>query len=570
MDVMGKDEKYEEFFPPKIRYTKSNNINIAYQVFGSGEIDLIYIPRWVSNIDWMWNCPDLVSFFEELSKVVRIIIFDKRGTGLSDREIGHSTLEERMEDIKAVMDAVDSKKAVLFGHSEGGSMSVLFSTIYPNRVICLITFGLFAKRRCSSDYPWAPTDKERQELYDKIKTSWGSEGMKLKMLAPSRADDDKFMRWLASYFRYGASPSSALRLTKMNTEIDIIHVLKYVKVPTLIMQRTNDVDVKIEEGKFIAERIKGAKFVEFNDGNHFFWIGNKTEVLEEMKNFITRLPLSKSRKKGLVTVLFGQILTSLKSILKLEMFNQIITQCGGVIINKESNQYIIIFQSPSKAVQCGLFLKEVLKKKNVLSAMGVYLKEDYFSDDVKISPLDKYMINRITLQLNSYQILATHKVRELLFSGVGLNFTYSKSILSFASQELCKLYCVTKKQKGFEQFPLFNSSFFDNSFLEDVLNIIDKYLHRESFNVAVLSEKMKLSKRQLQRKVREVTSKSPSQLIASRRLSKAKEVLVSYELTVAEIAFQHGFSSPSYFSKCFKKEFGSNPTSIAIKIKSRK
>ncbi|MEM8969276.1 MAG: alpha/beta hydrolase, partial [Bacteroidota bacterium] len=172
---------------PITQYTKSGRINIAYQVFGSGSIDLVYIPGWVSNIDWMWACPELVDFLQELGKIARVILFDKRGTGLSDRVVELSTLEERMDDIRAVMDAVGSEKAVLFGHSEGGSVSALFAATYPNRTISLIAFGAFAKRKYSSDYPWAPTDEERQAVYDMIENSWGSGDMDLASLAPSKA-----------------------------------------------------------------------------------------------------------------------------------------------------------------------------------------------------------------------------------------------------------------------------------------------------------------------------------------------------------------------------------------------
>ncbi|WP_445454949.1 alpha/beta fold hydrolase [Flavobacterium sp. HNIBRBA15423] len=157
---------------PETKYTKSGEINIAYQVFGSGTIDLVYIPGWVSNIDLMWACPELVDFLVELGKMARVILFDKRGTGLSDRVVDFSTLDERMDDIRAVMDTVNSKKAVLFGHSEGGSVSALFAATYPNRTISLITFGIFAKRMRAPNYPWAPSTEERQfELvaYEELK-----------------------------------------------------------------------------------------------------------------------------------------------------------------------------------------------------------------------------------------------------------------------------------------------------------------------------------------------------------------------------------------------------------------
>ncbi len=223
----------------------------------------------------MWACPELVDFLEELGKIARVILFDKRGTGLSDRVVELSTLEERMDDIRAVMDAVDSEKAVLFGHSEGGSVSALFAATYPNRTVSLITFGVFAKRRYAPDYPWAPTDQERQSVYDMIESSWGGGDMFLESLAPSKANDKIFMDWLANYFRSGASPSAAMVLTKMNTQVDIIDILSSINVPTLLLQRTHDVDVKIEEGRFIAERIKGAKFVELEGDDHLFWAGDR-------------------------------------------------------------------------------------------------------------------------------------------------------------------------------------------------------------------------------------------------------------------------------------------------------
>ena len=264
---------------PATHYTKSGSINIAYQVFGTGPLDLVYIPGWISNIDLMWANPELVEFLLELGRFARVILFDKRGTGLSDRIVEFSTLEERMDDIRAVMDAVNSERAVLFGHSEGGSVSALFSATYPERTISLITFGIFAKRRYSSDYPWAPTDEERQVTYDMIENSWGSGEMNLESLAPSKADDETFMDWLSNYFRSGASPSAAMVLTKMNTQVDIVDILGSIKVPALIMQRTHDIDVKIEEGRFIAKRIPNSTFVELEGNDHLFWVGDTRTVL---------------------------------------------------------------------------------------------------------------------------------------------------------------------------------------------------------------------------------------------------------------------------------------------------
>ncbi|PTX59491.1 pimeloyl-ACP methyl ester carboxylesterase [Kordia periserrulae] len=547
---------------PKIQYTKSGNLSIAYQVFGSGPVDLVYIPGWVSNIDWMWACPELVDFFEELGKVARIILFDKRGTGLSDRIVELSTLEERMEDIKAVMDATNSKKAILFGHSEGGSVSALFSATYPNRVLALITFGIFAKRRYSEDYPWAPTDEERQKVYDMIEHNWGSGEMNLESLVPSKANDEQFMSWLASYFRSGASPRAALKLTKMNTQVNIIDILEYIKVPTLLMQRTNDIDVKIEEGKFIAERIKGAKFVEFDGNDHLFWAGNTQEVLEEMKTFIRQLPSRDNcHKKRLTTMLFGHVLTAANQGLQSQVLEESITEKGGKIIIVEKKFFVASFEVPSKAISAGISLLNTHKEKAIPFAAGIYMKE---SDDNQHEPLshrDNYMITSILSLIKPNRIVVTQAIKHLL-SGVAFNFSKDTSILTYQTHQLCTLYHVTDKSNTHVKtsFPYGFSKY--DSFLEDVLKIIDEHLDNNNFGVEMLTKETGVSERKLQRRIKETTGKSPGQLITFIRLNKAKSALVEKTDTVAEIAFKFGFSSPSYFSKCFKKEFGIRPTEV--------
>ncbi|WP_165395989.1 alpha/beta fold hydrolase [Flavobacterium sp. J27] len=555
---------------PETKYTKSGEINIAYQVFGSGPIDLVYIPGWVSNIDLMWACPELVHFLEELGKIARVILFDKRGTGLSDRVVDFSTLDERMDDIRAVMDTVGSQKAVLFGHSEGGSVSALFAATYPNRTISLITFGIFAKRMRDSNYPWAPSTEERQKLYDMIENSWCGGEMQLETLVPSKANDKEFMDWLASYFRSGASPTAAMKLTKMNTEVDIIDILEYIKVPTLLMQRTHDIDVKIEEGKFIAQHISGSKFVEFDGADHLFWVGNTQEVLEEMRGFIGSLPPEKTTKKGLLTVLFGQIVSSLKVNFKFDLITEFVANYGGAVIHKDKNCFAVVFEVSGKAVQCSIDLLKTLQDMEISVAMGVYVKEGCKEIDNCIDEKDKHMVTSILSQLNPNQILVTQTVKHLL-SGSGFNFKQDTSILNYKSNDLCKLFDVTKKPKLKTQNEITKPYVFCqyDSFLEDALQIIDKHLENDGFGVEMLSREMRLGQRQLQRKIKETTNKSPNQLITSIRLKKAKEALMTYNYTVSEIAFQFGFTSPSYFSKCFKKEYGICPTSVLQKFENK-
>lgn len=413
---------------PNTQYTKSGSLSIAYQVFGSGTIDLVYIPGWVSNIDWMWNCPELVDFLEELGKIARVILFDKRGTGLSDRIVELSTLEERMDDIRVVMDAVGSKKAVLFGHSEGGSVSALFAATYPNRTISLITFGIFAKRRRAPNYPWAPTDQDRQVVYDMIANDWGSGKMNLESLAPSKAKDTVFMDWLANYFRSGASPSAALVLTKMNTEVDIINILGSIKVPTLIMQRTNDIDVKIEEGQFIAERIKGAKFIELDGNDHLFWVGNTNEVLNQMKDFIIQERSVKNYTQQLYTIGATKLISEKKpGPEQLKCYSRCIEQHRGKVIQSVGDTLIAIFEGPSKAVNCALGLAEMAKNFDAQIAIGIHIKECTVDESYFVSDGTGEFIDSILKRVRPNEILVTQTVKYLL-SGTGLAFTLNKSV----------------------------------------------------------------------------------------------------------------------------------------------
>lgn len=305
---------------PLTKYAKSSDINIAYQVVGKGSVDLIYVPGWVSNIDAMWEDPKISYFLNRLIKFTRLSLFDKRGTGLSDRVSALSTLEERMEDITSVMDAADSEKAILFGHSEGGTVSSLFAATYPQRTVALITFGIFAKRRYSNDYPWAPTFEEREKFYKVIIEGWGDgQRMDLDRLMPSMTHDLEYIEIFAAYLRSAASPGAALALARMNTEADITHILPFIKVPALVIHRTNDLESKVEEGKYIANLIPGAKFVELPGEDHLFWTGDAFSVLAEIEEFITGIrpkrkahQISKRIKKNIEKIMSENFQNSLK------------------------------------------------------------------------------------------------------------------------------------------------------------------------------------------------------------------------------------------------------------------
>ncbi len=295
---------------PETRYARSGDINIAYQVVGEGPFDLVYVAGWVSNIEMMWQEPYRADFLARLASFSRLILFDKRGTGLSDRVPNDRlpTLEQRMDDVRAVLDAVGSERAALLGHSEGANMSLLFGATYPKRTTHLILIGAFAKRIRSDDYPWAPTAEEREELAETIEREWPF--VDLTDMAPSRVGDERFWAEVAAYMRNSASPGAAAALLLMNSQIDTRAVLPTIRVPTLVMTRHGDRDVKVEESRWLAEQIPGARFVELPGDEHLIWVGDTDSMLSEIEEFLTGSRPEPEMDRVLSTVLFTDIVDS--------------------------------------------------------------------------------------------------------------------------------------------------------------------------------------------------------------------------------------------------------------------
>src|SRR5262245_13793497 len=288
---------------PDTRYAQSAGVNIAYQVVGDGPVDVVYVPGWVSHVELAWELPDLARGFERLASFSRLILFDKRGTGMSDPvpldEL--PTLEQRMDDVHAVMEAARSARASIFGASEGGNMSMLFAATYPERTMALATFGCTASRIWSDDYPWAPTPEERRKAFDNVERNWKT-GLGWGEVAPSYGPGE--LAELARYYRRCASPGAALALMKMNTVVDVRAVLPTIRIPTVVMHRTDDVDAKVEEGRYIASRIPTARFVEFGGADHAWWTQARDAILDEVEELVTG-PGAVSRSRARDRVLLG-------------------------------------------------------------------------------------------------------------------------------------------------------------------------------------------------------------------------------------------------------------------------
>ncbi len=275
---------------PETRYALSGELRIAYQTLGEGPVDLVHAPGWVSHVEYGWEEPSLAHFYRGLTSFSRLILFDKRGTGLSDRAAGLPDIQQRMDDVRAVMDAAGSRRATIFGWSEGVGMAIIFAVTYPERTAALVLFGAFAKREWAQDYPWAPTPDERKAGdYDVIERDWGGP-VGIEQIAPSRAKDPAFRDWWGAYQRRSASPAAALALARMNTSIDVREYLPKVAVPTLVMHRRHDRDAKLEEGRYIADRIPGARFIELEGEDHLPFTSDVETVLRHTEEFVNGLP----------------------------------------------------------------------------------------------------------------------------------------------------------------------------------------------------------------------------------------------------------------------------------------
>jgi pimeloyl-ACP methyl ester carboxylesterase/DNA-binding winged helix-turn-helix (wHTH) protein len=275
---------------PRVRYAHSGNVNIAYQVVGSGPIDIVFVMGWVSHLEYFWNEPSFASFLTRLASMARLILFDKRGTGLSDpvpiSEL--PALDQRMLDVQAVMESAGSERAVLMGVSEGGPLCALFAATHPGKTAGLVMLGSYARRLWAPDYPWGPTAEEREEFLHAIINEWGGP-VGIDERAPSRALDPEFRSWWAAYLRMGASPGAAVALTRMNAEVDIRSVLPTITVPSLVIHRTGDRLLKIEEGRYLASLIPGATMVELPGDDHLPFVGDQVAVLAELDRFLKRI-----------------------------------------------------------------------------------------------------------------------------------------------------------------------------------------------------------------------------------------------------------------------------------------
>jgi class 3 adenylate cyclase len=292
---------------PQTQYAQSSDdVSVAYQVFGDGPIDLVFVAGFVSHVELVWEDPLLRRFFERLATFARVINFDKRGQGLSDPVSGAPILEERMDDVRAVMDAAGSERAAFFTVSEGGPLAMLFAATYPERVSALVLYGSLVKGTFSEDYPWAPSP-EMWEMYGSLE--WG-QGMTANLLAPDYALDEEFVQRWARFERMSSSPGMIRQILSMCARVDARDVLPTVTVPTLVLQRSGDIIVPAEVGRYMAEQIPNARYVELPGDDHLWFVGDIDPVIAETEEFLTGARSAAQPDRVLATVMFTDIVDS--------------------------------------------------------------------------------------------------------------------------------------------------------------------------------------------------------------------------------------------------------------------
>jgi pimeloyl-ACP methyl ester carboxylesterase len=414
------------------RYARSGDVNIAYQTAGDGPTDLVYVPGWISNVELNWEEPSHAHVLNRLASFARLIVFDKRGTGLSDPVPLDRLppLETRMDDVRAVLDAAGSERTTLFGFSEGGLMSVLFAATYPERVSALVLYGTFAKRVWSPDYPWAPKPEARAREIEALERNW-ADRMDLDHLAPS--EDEAFKRRLATYYRRSASPGAAVALMRMNTQIDVRDVLGAVQAPTLVMHRRDDRDVNVAESRLIADAIPGARFVELEGDAHNLWAGDADAIVDEMQEFLTGERPVASSERVLATVLFTDIAGSTERVAGIgdARWRELIEAHHAAVraqldrfrgreIDTAGDGFLASFDGPARAINCACAIRDRVAALGVDLRLGLHTGECERVGE-KLGGIAVHIGARVAAQAPPGQVLVSSTTKDLV-AGSGIDF----------------------------------------------------------------------------------------------------------------------------------------------------
>ena len=463
-DVLPSDSLPKQLKPallrsPETMYARSGDVNIAYQVIGDAPLDLVFVMGWVSHLEYFWREPSFARFLLRLASFSRLILFDKRGTGLSDRVPINQlpTLEQRMDDVRAVMDAVGSERAALIGVSEGGPMCSLFAATYPEKTLALVMIGTYAKRIRDAEYPWAPTLEQREQFFEVMREQWGGP-VGIDERAPSVADDPQFRDWWATYLRMGASPGAAVALTQMNAEIDVRNVLPSIRVPSLVIHRSDDQCLKVEEGRFVAQRIPDAKFVELPGNDHLPFVGDQDAILDEVEEFLTGVRHPVEPDTVLATVLVARLVGIKERVQSLgpdrwpEWWRRLhahitkeIEWFRGREVDILENRLLAIFDGPARAVRCAAAITEYTSRLGVMTCTGLHTGECEIVDG-HVAGAAAEMCVCVANEAEPGEVLVSSTVKDLV-AGSGINFE-DRGVHMLAGCGESRLFLATKGTKS--------------------------------------------------------------------------------------------------------------------------
>lgn len=420
---------------PTTRYAKNGEVRIAYQVVGHGPIDLVFVPGFISNLDVHWEDPGFAHLMQRLGSFTRLILFDKRGTGLSDRVDAHHLpgLETRMDDVRAVMDAAGSGRAVLLGASEGGPMSILFAATHPERTRALILYGSYAHF-----HTWVLAPAGLEEFIAGIERDWGT-GASAVRFAPDQAKDERFRDWWARYERQSCSPSAAIALARMNAGIDERSVLPAVRVPTLVIHRRDDARVKHAGGVYLAQHIAGAKFVTLAGRDHPIWTGDVDSVIDEIEEFVTGARPEPHYDRVLATLMLARPSAPSRQAARLgdrawaerlgrlqEIASDVIARHRGERLASASDEIAARFDGPARAVRCAAALCEAGALEGIPLAAGIHTGEIAFANGAATG-IALHLVQRIAAAARSGEVLVSAVVADLV-AGSGLHFAERTSL----------------------------------------------------------------------------------------------------------------------------------------------
>ena len=406
----------------RVRYAKSGEIHIAYQVWGEGPIDLVFAPGFVTHVESLWSEPGMARFLRAMGRFARVVMFDKRGTGMSDRVEKMPGMDQRVDDVRAVMDALKIERAVIMGASEGGSLAAYFAAIHPQRCRALVLYGAFAHFAA-----WIPDDEALRRLIEYIDSSWGS-GRSLPSFAPSMVGNAAFESWWGRFERLGATPADAISLMRTNSQIDITDVLPTIHVPTLVIHRTGDVAVNVEGGRLIAARIPGARFVELPGVDHLPWVGdNSDEILRLIGEFVSSPMAEPFPDRVLATVLVLD--TGARDVIALvlapaqqDVVSRELARFRGRQIRTIANGMLALFDGPSRAIDSALAIQQALQQSGTAVRLSIHVGEvEQVGNDVRGLAVD-VAVGAVE-HANAGEILVSKTVKDLV-AGTSVGFEY--------------------------------------------------------------------------------------------------------------------------------------------------